>query len=289
MKKNFKLYTHKNVKYTILIQFIFLLFFMLKIYNKETKFQVKTQISDQTFFDRKSVLSKVNFEICILTSLRPKNTSYLETNLMIFKEQGYQLNDITIINIDNSIKNKTFFNNENVFMPYINSLRRSANCAESDDVFSKEIPCKVQQSNYDVALTMGLCESIATKKDKKWVLFIEDDMEPCPESLNTLQSELLKSNNYCAIKFSKFSRAFAMKVGKSILNFVTELYNNVKTYPYDHVLWGNIWNKECTVKTHNFNLFHHKGLVSTIAYRNNNDYIKEYFKLRNDFCGENLQ
>lgn len=279
--------THQTYLYFFLIGFVLcslhksaiLLFVFDEKYD-----QPKTipNLNPETTFN-----SEINFEICILTSMRPNNVSYVEKNLLALKKEGFNLNDVSVIDVDNSLQNKQLLKNQSINLPFINSIRKVIDCTNAIKNDLDKIPCQVQQSNYDVALALGLCESIAKNRNKKWILFIEDDMQACPGSYKKIQIELKKSN-LCPIKFSKFSRAFAISVGQSTLNFVTRLQKLSETHPYDYVLWDNIWNENCNYIIYTSNLFHHIGQTSTVPYRNDKIYLETYAELRNDFCNERL-
>jgi len=203
------------------------------------------------------------YHICLLTSKRPK--SYVQQSLKSMRNEGF--GGITVIDTDGSFGSSL----------NISSYRKTAECIDDGLDVSSGLPCKVEQSNYDVAMALWVCDLHA--ENAKWIIFVEDDMEACYNSLSDVKKALLTTDND-AVQFSKFSRAFAIKRGMAVLELFSKIRCHAESTPYDIVLWNTFPHRTKTV-----NLFHHIGTVSTIAYRNNEDYMQKYAQMRSDVCG----
>jgi len=214
-------------------------------------------------FPSKEIKKESLYHMCLLTSQRPK--SYIKESLNSLRREGF--GSITIIDTDGSYGS----------LPNMSSYRKIADCIDDGlDVLSG-LPCKVEQSNYDVAMALWVCDLHAN--NAKWIIFIEDDMEACQNSLRDVKSALLDSDDN-VIQFSKFSRAFAVRRGRAVLELFSSIRCHASTTPYDIVLWNTFPHHTKTL-----NLFHHMGVVSTIAYRNTENYLQQYAQMRSDVCG----
>jgi len=217
---------------------------------------------------------QVDFEVCLLNSARPSNASYISHAIVSLITEGVDPRDITVIDTDNSAQ---FLHH--VKLPQIQ--RNTQDCVDDGKDVEAGLPCKVFQSNFDVMKALETCHRIVVAAAKKWILFLEDDVEACLGSINTVSKVLHHADPQSIIRFSKFSRAFALSI-YSTDPLIREIDKNVETTPYDIVLWGN------KPVTHPSNLFHHVGEVSTISYRNKREYRLAYDAMRSDFCGERL-
>lgn len=206
------------------------------------------------------------YHVCLLTSDRPQ--SYVKHSIRSLYREGFST--MSVIDADGA----------SGFGLNVSSFRKLADCVDDGKDVVEGVPCKVQQSNYDVAMALWVCDSHARKA--KWILFVEDDMEACAGSLKEVKAAL-KSSVLSAVQFSKFSRAFAVRRGASVLDLVSSIRCQAHLAPYDVVLWNTF-----PARTITRNLFHHMGTVSTIQYRNEDDYLAAYSHMRSDVCGQKL-
>ena len=207
------------------------------------------------------VLARTSFHTCVLTSSRPNNASYVERAVGSLRDGGFAR--VTVVDAQSMGKH-----------------RKLAQCVDDGRDVDVGVPCKVLQSNYDVAMALWHCDARARKA--KWLLFVEDDMEACAGSLKEVKAAL-KSSALSAVQFSKFSRAFAVRRGASVLDLVSNIRCQARSAPYDMVLWNTFPSRTVTR-----NLFHHMGTVSTIQYRNEDGYLAAYSHMRGDVCGQAL-
>lgn len=206
------------------------------------------------------------YHVCLLTSERP--LSYVKHSIRSLHKEGFRA--ITVIDADGA----------SGFGVNVSAFRKLADCVDDGKDVVEGVSCKVEQSNYDVAMALWVCDSRARKA--KWILFVEDDMEACAGSLKEVKAAL-KSSALSAVQLSKFSRAFAVRRGVSVLDLVSNIRCQAHSAPYDIVLWNTF-----PARTVTRNLFHHMGTVSTIQYRNKDDYLAAYSHMRGDVCGQAL-
>ena len=203
--------------------------------------------------------------------------SYLERVLDTFREQ--RVNDIDgvgliVVNVDG-----TNWGDRVVHLP----ARKLALC-DRPDVEGLPI-CKVRQSTLDITESLLYCAN----RTSGWVVLVEDDCEACPGSIQEIVAELgrLDAVSVSLARFSKFSRGVAFPVGK-IESYVRHAQAHLYNKPYDYFdvkMWDP---RGGDVRIYAHNLFHHIGVVSTITYRNDEEYHKNYDSMRSDYCGEQL-
>lgn len=242
--------------------------------------------------------TNINYHICILTSQRPGNTSYLQKNLQKLqlqntKERFQFTQDISVIDVDNhSLKFDDLKQFENKIIFKVAEQRIIPNCIDDGkDVGDTtingnlSIPCKVWQLNLDFVLGLQICVKYVTLLNKNWILWVEDDVFSCENSLMVIDEILNKqSNKSCSIlRFSTGLTAFAMSVS-CVSKIISEIIPNIDKLPHDNLLIGNqIF--EYTY-SHPISLFYHAGQISTIEYRNQQQYLLLYQQLRNNICGD---
>jgi hypothetical protein len=205
--------------------------------------------------------ARTSFHTCVLTSSRPNNASYVERAVGSLRDGGFAR--VTVVDAQSMGKH-----------------RKLAQCVDDGRDVDVGVPCKVLQSNYDVAMALWHCDARARKA--KWLLFVEDDMEACEGALRGVRSALRRATSD-AVQFSKFSRAFAVRRGAAVLELVANIRCQAQSLPYDVVLWNTF-----TQPLRTRNLFHHVGSVSTVQYRNKEHYVKRYSDMRSDVCGQPL-
>lgn len=143
--------------------------------------------------------------------------------------------------------------------------------------------CTVRQMTLDVTAALSQCANQTTG----WVVLAEDDCVACEgavaEVIHTLAR--LSARDIAMAKFSKFSRSTAIPVSK-VHAFVRYARSRLYTHPYD-ITRVEEWDSG-GVYTHDRNLFHHIGTVSTEATRNAQSFMDAHGAFRSDFCYESL-
>jgi len=221
------------------------------------------------------------FEVCVLTAERPQNASYIAGHLRALQWEGLSPADMTVVDVDGSADLP-----KPVKVPAVR--RADPNCLDDGKDVVAGVPCRVHQNNLDVATALRLCYREAVAAKKHWILFLEDDMVACEGSIQSVEKALREARHVAAVKFSKFSRAFAVQL-HSAHDLAREIERQADVAPYDMVLWGNRWNGKTNIfQIYPSNLFHHVGAVSTVLYRNEPGYRKVYGQMRSDVCGEPL-
>jgi len=241
------------------------------------------------------------FEVCILSARRPRNATYLEKALRAIDKEGQGMHldmwgDVTVVDVDGIYADDEKFRRYK-FIPEVHKRRIHAGCADDGkDVASGSagrLPCRVWQINLDVLVTLGICHEVARRAGKDWILFVEDDVTACENSLGEIEVKLRETNRVgvrkdacVVVRFSKMYMAYAMHT--NCVRVITgEISRRAREMPHDLVI-DELKDRNITVKVHERNLFHHEGVVSTIAYRNEEKYREKYSDLRSDYCGQPL-
>jgi len=241
---------------------------------------------------------KIPFEVCILTSRRPNNVSYLSTTLSTLRDEAKSIGmdmwqDFSVFDVDgyhNEFVNSEF---EGIkFIPEIVKQRTKANCfddgkdVDTNSPFS--IPCKVWQLNLDVISTLTMCHKIAKKGTKEWILFMEDDLLICQDGMFEIKSVIQnrdvenKERQVCEIlRFSKHFMAYVAHIS-CIFDLIDSISSFINQKPHDHVLEDFSQKHELYIHSHN--LFSHIGKTSTILYRNEVEYLEKYESMRTTNC-----
>ena len=172
------------------------------------------------------------------------------------------------------------------FVRLVPSERNKEKCDPNEGDIGRP-NCVVRQQTRDVAVGLRRCTEMAGQHT--WVLMLEDDMLPCPGAMGIISSYLsgLDSEAVHIVKFGKFSRAVAFPPpGTAILYAHAALANIIGT-PYDLILEGD-WRSGSTILYKGGSLFSHIGTVSTNPYRNDFSYMKKWYDLRKENCGDLL-
>jgi hypothetical protein len=215
--------------------------------------------------------SQITF--CMVTSERP--VSYLERVVDTFiKERVGEFDGVglIVVNMDGSNWG------DRVVHP---SARKMAVC-DTPDVEGIPI-CKVRQGTLDVTESLLYCAN----QTSGWVVLAEDDCEACPGSIQEAVETLarLDSSKVSLVKFSKIATGVAFPRDKVEL-YARHAQAHVYDRPHDYYSEREWDPNGGGVHVHGKNLFHHIGEVSTIPYRNHDEYHKMYDDLRSDYCGE---
>ena len=228
------------------------------------------------------------FEVCVITSRRPDNVSYITRNLESLRDENVKMQDITVVDTDGSA-GPWLAAFDNIKSPNLLNTRKQSECVDSGEDVASGVPCRVLQSNYDVSMALSVCQNAASKKNKKWILFVEDDVTVCAGAMVKVRHELAQHQNeeVSLVSFSKFSRCFAISVWYS-MQMALEIRQWASVKPYDYVMWSNTWTGNSRQIKYATNLFHHIGETSTLAYRNLDGYKKMYGTMRADHCGQAL-
>jgi predicted transport protein len=241
------------------------------------------------------------FEVCILSARRPGNATYLEGALRAIEKEGRGIDldmwgDVSVMDVDGIYADDEKFRRYK-FISEIHKRRIRAGCTDDGkDVApgsAGQLPCRVWQINLDVLVTLGICHKVARRAGKDWILFVEDDVTACENSLGEIQKKLRETNRVglrkdaCVVlRFSKMYMAYAMHTN-CVRVITEEISRRAREMPHDLVM-DELKDRNITVKVHERNLFHHEGVVSTIAYRNEENYREKYSVLRSDYCGQPL-
>ena len=147
-------------------------------------------------------------------------------------------------------------------------------------------PCGVRQQGLDVANALTACHRRVPGTD--WVILMEDDFMPCDHALTGVL-ETLDTLDPHKIKFARFTQGngvVAFPQG-NVLRYTQSILDNIGTIPCDRVLlepWS--LDSDYVFPRH---LFKHIGAVSTIGYRNKEEYVREYSSLRDNECGNEIR
>lgn len=235
---------------------------------------------------------------CMPTASRV-GVSYLNQVVSSYEAQGiFRMDGVSlmVLDADNSTSGR-----------YLAVRNRKTSCTHSNgeatatsvNVHNDNKPsCKVQQQGLDVVAALMQCAEVTTG----WVVLVEDDCVACDGALDEVVTTLASfnnhndNNNYNNVKigmakFSKFMRATAFPVD-TLPRYTASVMERLDKMPYDITIieqWP-MSERSAIVQyyVHTRNLFHHIGLVSTEASRNEDDYMKRYAALRGDVCFEEL-
>jgi hypothetical protein len=220
-----------------------------------------------------SAINQVTF--CMVTSERP--VSYLERVLDTFREQ--RVNDmdgvgLIVVNMDGTNKGA------GVAHP---STRKLAVC-DTPDVEGIPI-CKVRQGTLDVTESLLYCAN----RTSGWVVLAEDDCEACPGAIQEVVDAIstLDPAKVSLAKFAKIATGVAFPKSK-VAMYVSHAQAHVYDRPHDYYSEREWDPNGSGIHFHRQNLFHHIGVVSTIPYRNDEEYHRLYDAMRGDFCGESM-
>lgn len=235
-----------------------------------------------------------NAHICIVTAYRDKVSYVQQTtaalNHQLKKNANFTMSVIIVISDDDHHRSSNSAYYEKAFkLPNASPLhsRQKTNgpdCETGEDTDPLP-PCKVRQQALDVVGALEQC--YFSDMLSEWFVLMEDDFEPCA---NTTLKELwqaLQKQQTSNVKFVRFTQggggvAFPRASVLPYVNFVRE---HNREFPHDRMLTMTEWSAlpDVVLPIH---LFKHIGKVSTIAYRNSADYIRDYASIRDNECGE---
>ena len=217
--------------------------------------------------------------ICMITATRPGGVSYLSHVVEAYSDQHvYHMDGVglVIIDIDGGTRDAQ---TKGVAL----QERRLAVCDIPD---IEGLPsCRVRQRTLDVSAALEKCQSITTG----WVVLVEDDCHPCPTALSELIPTLatLTAQETAMAKFSRNMCATAFPVTREEA-YITASMGRLYTHPHD-IIYADAWaSGTARVYTHNRNLFHHIGNISTEPHKNAPVWQDQYGALRADSCGDLL-
>jgi hypothetical protein len=144
-------------------------------------------------------------------------------------------------------------------------------------------PCEVRQQGLDVANALTSCSEKNPGVD--WIILLEDDFMPCDHALtgliDTLDTLDLGNNKFARFTQGAGGVAFPRE---NVPLYASRVLDNIETKPCDWVLLEGWSSKPDYVFERH--LFQHIGSVSTIGYRNEQGYVREYAGLRDNSCGD---
>ena len=149
-------------------------------------------------------------------------------------------------------------------------------------------PCAVRQQGLDVANALSACYHRVNHDNTNWIIMMEDDFMPCEHAFRELL-DTLDGLNTLKTKFARFTQggevvAFPLE---NVLLYALSIMENIATSPHDRILLLP-WSSQADV-VFNRHLFKHIGNVSTIMYRNDLEYVRQYSGLRDNSCGDVIQ
>ena len=205
--------------------------------------------------------------MCIVTS--PRETPYVQDTAAATLAQLPAGFSMSVVSMD-----------DNDDIPdgiLVRRLRRiAANCTDADP------PCSVRQQGLDIVNALELCHT--ERPHAQWIVLLEDDFAPCGDgALKELRQSLLSVSTQ--LKFVRFTQggggiAFQRESVPPYARYVREHNDEM---PHDRALimpWSAL--PDMVLPTH---LFKHIGAVSTIAYRNNESFTRQYASIRENECG----
>jgi hypothetical protein len=207
---------------------------------------------------------------CVVTAKCP--ISYLPTLTHTLQTQEASF---VIIDVDNSTTTKN-----STHITTLTPQRLTLPCTPGF------VGCPVQQQALDVMNALETCAKHTP--NSQWLCLLEDDMIPCPNSISTIHSFIQSipgTNNYKSARFAKYSRAAAFPIS-SIAPYTQFVKEHISDIPYDTAM--NYEWAPGTDYRHKGSLFAHQGTASTIAERNDEEFIRTYSDLRNEACGDPL-
>jgi len=148
-------------------------------------------------------------------------------------------------------------------------------------------PCKVRQQSLDVVVGLRRCQ--AASGGGGWIVLMEDDFKPCPNAMREMASVLLGQLDQPGTKFARFTQGGGVVAfpADKVLLYAESLMSQVEYKPCDWVLTGQ-WDSGQDY-VHPVFLFKHIGGVSTIQYRNKEDYRRAYSWLRDNECSDTVK
>ena len=149
-------------------------------------------------------------------------------------------------------------------------------------------PCAVRQQGLDVANALSACYHRVDHVSTDWIILMEDDFMPCEDALTGVLKTLdgLKPMETKFARFTQGGGVVAFPVD-NVLLYALSIMDNIATTPHDRILVLPWSPKPDFVFTRH--LFKHVGNVSTIEYRNDLEFTRQYAGLRDNSCGEEIR
>ncbi len=167
------------------------------------------------------------------------------------------------------------------------SLAIGPDCLTNEDTDPLP-PCGVRQQGLDVANALTACHRLQPGAD--WIVMLEDDFMPCDNQTLAVLMETLDSLDVHRIKFARFTQGggvVAFPAGK-VLAYAQSVVDHILTMPCDRVLL-EAWSAGDSDYVFARHLFKHVGSVSTIGYRNEAEFVRQYSGLRENECGAEIR
>ena len=224
---------------------------------------------------------KINNTLICIIAARRRGVSYVHTVMQALRDQ-ISIPGV-LVDLDDHY---TEVQLPDRFVRLVPSERNKENCDPNEGDIG--LPnCVTRQQTRDVAVGLRRCTEMAGQHT--WVLMLEDDMLPCPGAMGIISSYLsgLDSEAVHIVKFGKFSRAVAFPPPGTAIIYAQAALANIIGTPYDLILGGD-WRSGITIVHKGGSLFRHIGTVSTNPYRNDLYYMKKWYDLRKENCGDLL-
>ena len=221
-----------------------------------------------------AAIQEVTF--CMVTAMRPNNTSYVEHVLSTYTQQNVNRMDgvaLALIDVDGSTVVSGVYGGVRL------ENRKYATC-DTPDV--EGIPsCQVRQRSLDVTGALLQCAKLTSA----WVVLVEDDCEVCTGVLQEALTALaaLNARDIAMAKLSKNMCATAFPV-QVIPAYVEATLSRLYTHPHD-IIDTQQWAPRLQLYRYERNLFHHVGHISTEQHKNKKEWQDLYASMREDHCG----
>lgn len=220
-------------------------------------------------------------QLCMITSYR--EVSYVQDTAAAILQQIGGLSDAYSLKI--VAANATLPESlQPLSIQMTDRLYATGSDCESGEDTDPLPPCKVRQQSLDIVVGLRHCQA-ASDAGVEWVVLLEDDFTPCPGAMGEMASVLLQGLDRDGTKFARFTQGggvVAFPAGKA-LQYAESLMGQVESTPCDRALVG-AWAAGRDY-IHPAFLFKHIGGVSTIPYRNKEEYRRAYSGLRDNECG----
>jgi len=195
------------------------------------------------------------------------------------------LHDVVLLDLDGVFRQRSGWASR-VFQ--VHTLNRTmAQCVDDGNDVATGLPCRVEQTNHDVAMALEVCGVEAARHSKDWILFIEDDVVACDQTLSTVNNTLssVNASQVAVYRFGKGTQGTAISA-KLYGQLIAKIQEFMQSVPFDVVI---IYRDDYGVRlVYPSNLFHHIGNISSVLYRNKRDYLEKYTAMRSDVCGQPL-
>ena len=229
---------------------------------------LQTSLLQTTFLLQPSLAST---HVCMLTSSRA--VQYVDKTAPEVLSQ-LRSENFTLIDADNTCPEHLL---PIPLQPRLYAHGRDCETGEDTDPLP---PCRVRQQSLDVAVSLRICLSLNLAD---WILFLEDDFLPCEGGIQTILSVL--QTLPLTTKFARFTQGGGAVAfpRQNALAYSKYLLDHYTTVPCDLAL-PNPWAAGPDY-VHSVHTLKHIGKVSTIGYRNAEEYRRLYSGLRDNECG----